>query len=175
MNTSSLTPVFARSANRLRQWLPALLVALLVAGCGPGGQRAPESAGDAQGHAHAHTPPHGGAPVLLGDHAYHLEFVLDAATGDLSAYALDGHLENFIRLPAEGIDVVLKLPAGEETLRLLPVASAATGETVGDTAHFQARSPALIGQTNFNAVVSRVDFRGRVFENVAFNYPKGNE
>ncbi len=115
------------------------------------------------------------AHVLLGDHAYHLEFVLDPATGDLSAYALDGHLENFIRLSAEGIDLVLKLPAGDETLRLLPVASAATGETVGDTSQFRARSTALIGQTNFNAVVSRVDFRGQVFENVAFNYPKGNE
>lgn len=147
---------------------------ILIQGCKPS-PIDEEASHDGHSQHHSHTPPHGGAPVLLGDHAYHLEFVLDPATGDMSAYALDGHLENFIRLQAEGIDLVLQLADGSQELRLLPVASTATGETVGDTAHFRARHTALIGQTNFNAKVLRVDFRGQVFENVEFNYPEGNE
>ena len=30
-------------------------------------------------HGHEHKPPHGGAPVELGEEEYHVEFVLDAA------------------------------------------------------------------------------------------------
>lgn len=166
--------------------LPALgfaLVLTLTIACRDGGhgddlspvgkQRGP---GSSHGHAgHHHTPPHGGAPVVLGAEAYHVEFVLDADTGRLRAYVLDGHMEQFIRLPAPALEVILNLPDGSQPLTLAAVASAATGETVGDTSHFAGQTDALRGRTNFPAVLSSITIRGQTFENVAFDYPRGNE
>jgi hypothetical protein len=129
-----------------------------------------------QGHAgHHHDPPHGGAPVVLGAEAYHVEFVLDADTGRLRAYVLDGHMERFIRIPAPALDVVLDLPGGPEPLTLAAVADAATGETVGDTSHFAGQSDRLRGQTSFAAALHNITVQGRTFGPVTFHYPHGNE
>lgn len=159
----------------------AIFVVLAATGCQPEHDHDHEEhghgshAGEEASGGHAHTPPHGGAPVLLGDHFYHLEFVLDAESGVLDAYCLDGHLEQFIRLPLESIEVTVASIDGSPTLSLLPVASTATGETVGDTSHFQAQSDALIGLEQFEAVLGKVEIGGQVFDQVAFKYPEGNE
>jgi hypothetical protein len=57
---------------------------------------------DHSAHQHEHKAPHGGTPVVLGNEAYHLEFVLDPATGKLSAYVLDGEMEKFVRTASPG-------------------------------------------------------------------------
>ncbi|HEY4990141.1 MAG TPA: hypothetical protein VII09_10060, partial [Opitutaceae bacterium] len=56
-------------------------------------------------HAHHHHAPHGGTPVELGDEAYHLELVLDEATGTLQAYVLDAEMEDFVRSPDRTLEV----------------------------------------------------------------------
>lgn len=174
---------FLMKAIRLLPTLGFALVLTLTIACREGGhgnepspvgpQRASGSSHDHAGH--DHTPPHGGAPVVLGAEAYHVEFVLDADTGRLRAYVLDGHMEQFIRLPAPALEVVLKRPDGPQPLTLAAVANAATGETVGDTSHFAGQTGALRGQTNFQAVLRSITIRGQTFENVAFDYPRGNE
>src|SRR5688500_7082232 len=50
----------------------------------------------AAGHAHADAKtgtPHGGTPVQVGDHGFHLELVPDPVEGKLLAYVLDAHAE----------------------------------------------------------------------------------
>ena len=122
---------------------------------------------------HAHTAPHGGTLVELGDHAYNLEFVRDAATGKLSAYVLDGHAENFIRLKAASFEVVASGGAEKRVLVFKPVANPATGETVGDTSQFDAQADWLKTTAAFDATLTSLEIRGTTFSAIPFNFPKG--
>ena len=63
----------------------------------PGGEA---HAGHNHSHGHVHTAPHGGTLVELGNHAYNVELLRDPATGKLTAWILDAHAENFIRIKA---------------------------------------------------------------------------
>ena len=143
--------------------LPVLvgLSALLLAGCSKSGS--PSSAGGG----HVHTAPHGGTLIELGQHAYNLELVRDAAAGKLSIYILDGHAENFIRIAAKEIEVVAIAGGQRRPLTLTAVANPATGETVGNTSQFEATADWLKSTAEFPGTVTAVDIRGTVFRNVA--------
>ena len=124
---------------------------------------------------HEHKPPHGGTPVVLGDEEYHLELVLDPANGKLQAYVLDGHLQDFVRLSAESFEVMVKLPNRSETLFVRAITTTATGEKVGDTALFETQADWLKTTTAFDAVLKALTVKGKKYENVAFNFPKGHD
>lgn len=124
---------------------------------------------------HEHVAPHGGSPVVLGDEAYHLELVRDAATGTLQVYVLDGEMENFIRTNMSALDVVANVGGSPQTLTLRPVANAATGETAGDTALFEGRADWLKTTPQFDATLATITIRGTTFRDVKFNFPKGND
>ncbi|HWF17996.1 MAG TPA: hypothetical protein VG754_01945 [Verrucomicrobiae bacterium] len=124
---------------------------------------------------HEHKPPHGGTPVVLGDEEYHVELVLDAPAGKLDAYVFDGELENFVRSTAPEFQVLAKLPSGGQTLVFKPIPNSATGETVGDTSLFETQADWLKKETNFDAVLKQITVRGKSYENVEFNFPKGND
>jgi hypothetical protein len=145
-------------------WWSALLLAVLaLSGC---------AKKDAVG-LHQGQPPHGGTPVALGGN-YHLEFVLDAASGTLSAYILDDEMEEFVRSGMSSFEVTAKVGGAEQTLVFKPVANPATGETVGDTALFTAQAGWLKTTKAFDAVIKSVTLDGTTFSNVAFNFPKGS-
>jgi hypothetical protein len=127
------------------------------------------------GHAHEHVAPHGGTVVVLGDEQFHLEFVRDPAAGKLTAYVLDAHLEDFIRIPAAGFEIAATAAGRPETLTLTPVANLATGETVGDSAEFATQADWLKTTSEFDAVLSSITIRGATFTGVKFNFPQGNE
>jgi hypothetical protein len=145
------------------------LAAALLAGCGHHQNRSSDSAPQL----HVDTPPHGGTPVALGGD-YQIEWVLDAPSGLLQAYVLDGEMENFVRIAAPSFELKAKLPSREEVLHFAAVANTATGETVGSTALFEARADWLKTNKTFDAVLPAINVEGTVFTNVAFNFPKGN-
>jgi len=122
---------------------------------------------------HKDQPPHGGTPVALGDN-YKIEFVLDAASGTLSAYMLDDEMEEFVRSGMPSFELTARVGDAEQTLVFKPVANPATGETVGDTALFTAQAGWLKTTKTFDAVIKSVTLDGTTFTNVAFNFPKGN-
>jgi hypothetical protein len=126
-------------------------------------------------HKHEHHPPHGGVPVVLGDEVYHVELVLDAATGTLQAYIFDGELENFIRSSVPSIRIDATVNGAPQTLVLNAVANPATGETVGDTSLFETRADWLKSAREFDASLKSITVRGTTFTDVKFNYPKGND
>ena len=126
-------------------------------------------------HKHEHTPPHGGAPVVLGEEEYHLEIVRDAAAGKLHLYVLDGHLDKFVRITAASIEVTATVANAPQMLTFKPVANPATGEKLGDTSLCEAQADWLKTATNFDAVVKLLDVKGKQFKDVKFNFPKGNE
>lgn len=143
-------------------------------------------------HGHGETGPHGGALVAIGEEAAHLEVVLDATTGKVTAYVLDGHAENPISIKVEQLELAFtiehknahdeKHPEGEAkeagaetlpetgTLILLAVEPGADG-----TAVFAGESADLKGAEEFDAVLSAIQIGDQEFKNVKFNYPEGNE
>jgi hypothetical protein len=122
---------------------------------------------------HEHSAPHGGALIELGEEFAHLEIVLDAATGRLTAYTLDGKAEKAIRIKQSEIEIGVGSPAA--TIKLGGVANALTGETADDTSEFSGQSERLKGATGFDGVIKTISIKGKEFKDVAFNFPKGNE
>ena len=150
--------------------LAATLAWGLLAGCG----RQPPAPGSAA-QKHEHHPPHGGTPVVLGHEEYHLELVLDAPAGRLDAYVLNGEMENFVRIKAESFEIAAQLPDRPEVLVMNAVANRATGETVGDTSMFQTQADWLKHASSFDGVLKQLAVKGSTYQNVAFNFPKGND
>jgi len=152
-----------------------LLLALAVAACGR--KHDHDHAGHDHDHSatHTHVAPHGGTGVMLGEHEFNLEFVRDATAGTLTAYVLDAHMENFVRLPAPGFEVIATVNGVRQPLALGAVGSPATGETIGDTAQFEAQADWLKTTAEFDAVIPAITVRGVTYTDVKFNFPHGNE
>ena len=149
--------------NVLLSALAALLV-LTFAGCSR-----PESS---SGGGHTHRAPHGGTLVEIGQHAYNLELVRDAATGKLTAYVLDGHAENFIRVTIPSFELIAITGGERKPLTMRAVANTATGETVGDTSQFEAQADWLKNTAEFPGLIPSIDIRGTKFDNVALQMRK---
>jgi hypothetical protein len=153
--------------------LLALTAALIVAtSCA---KKTASTAVSAKPPSHEHNAPHGGTPVVLGEEAYHIEFVRDATTGTLQAFVFDGELENFIRSSAPSFDLVATINGTPKTLTLKAVGNSATGETVGDTSLFETQADWLKNTGSFNAMLKSITIRGTTFDDVSFNFPKGND
>src|SRR5687768_16805338 len=153
---------------RFMKIFPVVLIAcsiVVVSGCGKK---------SATGHSHAayeHRAPHGGTLVELGEHAYTVELVRDDAAGRLTAYVLDGHAENFVRLKAPAIELIA-MPGGTLTrVSLQAVANPATGETVGDTSQFAAQAEWLKTAADFSGIFS-LEVRGTKFDQIEYTLPK---
>ena len=153
--------------------LSLFITLALVAGCTKQSETvAPATAATPK---HEHKPPHGGTPVVLGAELYHVELVLDAATGRLQAYVFDGELENFIRSAVPALSITATVQGTPRTLLLPAVANPATGESVGDTALFEAQADWLKGVMEFDGTLESITIRGTTFTGVKFNFPKGND
>jgi hypothetical protein len=122
---------------------------------------------------HEHSAPHGGALVELGEEFAHVELVLDAVTGALTAYALDGEAEKSVRVKQSEIEIAIENPPG--TIKLSGVSNALTGEMAGDTSEFLGQSDRLKGATDFDGVIKTISIKGKQFKDVAFNFPDGVE
>ena len=157
--------------------LPALVAffCAIVAGCAKKDAHAGHDHAAAAPAKHEHHAPHDGTAIVLGKEEYHLEFVLDAAAGKLTAYALDGELENFIRVKALSFEVVATVGTEKKPLTFQAIANPATGETVGDTSQFEAQADWLKTTRSFDAVLTSLKIRNATFLRVAFNFPKGND
>ena len=155
--------------------IPLLLLipVALVTGCN---KKAPETTTAAKPPPkHEHKPPHGGTPVVLGDEIYHVELVLDAASGKLQAFVFDGELENFIRSTVPTLQIDATVNGEARQVVLSAVANPATGEAVGDTSLFEGQADWLKSAKEFDATLKTITIRGTTFADVKFNFPKGND
>jgi len=149
-----------------------LAVALLCSA----GFAAEEKGKEKKGHHHAHKAPHGGCLVAVGDHFAHVEFVLDTATGKLTAYVLDGEAEKAVRVKQK--EIKLKIEGlGEKNfdLELKAVANVLSGETVGDTSQFEGTHEKLKGAKHFDSEIEKLEIKGQKTKDIEFCFPHGNE
>ena len=149
--------------------------AVFMAGCSDSQQSRHAASEGEQEHYHYHEAPHGGTAVVLGKEDFHIEFVRDAAVGKMQAYILDGHMHEFVRIPLASFEVAAKLPDREETLNFKAVSKRETGETVGNTALFEAEAEWLKTIEEFDGVVKQIEIRGKQYQTVLFHFPDGNE
>jgi len=137
-------------------------------------------------HHHAEKGPHGGALVAIGEEAAHLEFVLDAETGKLTAYVLDGEAEKPVAIKQANLQLALTLekhgdakteekkddlPESTFTLTLAAVSPADDGTAT----EFSAQDDKLKGADEFEAALTSLTVAGKEFKAVTFKYPEGNE
>jgi hypothetical protein len=152
-------------------WLcvPLLAGALLGSvGCGKS-----ESHSDHDhGKLHVHTAPHGGTLIELGEHEANLELVRDANAGKLTAYLLDGHAENFLRVPLPGFQLTAMVAGKSETLNFQAVANTATGEKVGDTSQFEAQADWLKTTAEFQGSIAELPVRTKIYKALQVKFPK---
>ncbi|MFN0052783.1 MAG: hypothetical protein ACKV0T_11370 [Planctomycetales bacterium] len=175
---------------------------LLSAGCGEppaapkkgggttGGSAKSEPAEEHHHHSHGEKGPHGGALVAIGDDAAHLEIVLDAETGKVTAYVLDGEAKSPLTIKAASLELTYSKEADHEheegdhdhdddadelgetgTIVLTAVSPADDGAC----SEYAGESEALRGVDEFDAVLSAITIAGREYKKVEFNYPEGNE
>ncbi len=147
-----------------------LLLMALVLGFASGCGRHDSHGGGAGGH--VHKAPHGGLLVEIGQHAYNVEFVRDADAGKLTAYILDGHAENFVRIAMPAIDLTAITGGEKKALKLTAVANPATGETVGNTSQFEAQADWLKKSGEFPGTISALEIKGTTFRDIAFYLKK---
>ncbi len=123
---------------------------------------------------HEHHPPHGGTLVVLGKEFAHLELVLDQANGKLCAYALDGEAETAVKLTQPDIEIEIIHPI-KYIVKLNAVENALTGEKQGATSEFAGQGEQLKNLSNFDGEIYTIFIKGQQFNQVSFNFPKGNE
>ncbi|HMO64900.1 MAG TPA: hypothetical protein PKE47_06715 [Verrucomicrobiota bacterium] len=147
----------------------AAAAALFLAGCG---KHDHASHGHGAGGGHSHDSLQGGVAVELGDHQFHLDVLAVPEAGQLKAFIMDAHVENFVRVPLKSFDMTVE-PAGgtPRTLTLEAQANAASGETIGDTSAFLGTAEWLKGVTNFTAILPQLEIRGQTFRGVVIRYP----
>ena len=126
-------------------------------------------------HGHAHVAPHGGTLIVLGEESAHLEWVMDAASGKVDLYVLDGEAINGLPVPQESLRFAIEGVPELTSVELQAVASSLSGETVGNSSRFQGEIAGLKGAEQFKATLEAITVRGVDFRGVSFPYPEGNE
>lgn len=168
MPASPLERTSHESINTMKTLLTCLLALAALAATA-----APEK--DQAKKGHAHTAPHGGTLVEVGDHQFNLEFLFDAERGVLQAWILDAHAENFVRVPLKEFRVVARAGGKEQALAFRAVANELSGETVGDTSQFEARAPWLREAKAFAGTVTEIIIRGARFADIRFRFPDNDD
>jgi hypothetical protein len=144
-------------------------------------------------HHHAEQGPHGGTLVAIGQDDAHLELVLNAETGTLTAYVLDGQAEKAVPIKQKNLQLAITLEHdhdGEheqnsdgqdehkddlpETLVTLMLSAASPGED-GTASEFSGQADELKGAREFEAALTSITIGKTPFTGVTFKYPEGNE
>lgn len=143
-------------------------------------------------HHHAEKGPHGGALVAIGHDDAHLEVVLNAETGTVTAYVLDGAAEKPVAIKQKSLQLALtvehdhhkeggdkkddadkKDEVPDETAQLTLTAVSPAED--GSASEFSGQVDELKGADEFEAALSSIKIGDKEFKGVTFKYPEGNE
>jgi hypothetical protein len=152
-------------------------------------------------HHHAEKGPHEGTLVAIGQDDAHLEIVLDAKTGTLTAYVLDGAAEKPIAITQKSLQLALTLEHHDhdgdksdgdkadeadkkgdadkkdeipDDVVLLMLTAVSSGKD-GTASEFSGQLDALKGADEFDASLTSIKIGDKEFMGVKFKFPEGNE
>ena len=154
-----------------------LTAGLFAAGCNKSSQTASNDHGHDHGlDGHSHDkksgPPHGGTPVQVGGHDFHLELVNDTHAGKMLAYVFDDHLEHAESVPPTTFELIAKIGAMEHRATFNP--GDGSRPALAEVNVFHATADWLKTATNFDGVIPTITLKNETFTNVTFSYPKGS-
>src|SRR5688500_5278033 len=124
-------------------------------------------------HGHSHGPPHGGTPVNVAEHKYHLELVRDATNGVMQAYVLDGDLHDFIPVPETSFALTANTGGKTERIDFLRTTNAMSPNPTDPSFSFEGRAEWVKTATNFDGLIPSITLKGQTFTNITFPFPKG--
>lgn len=154
----------------------ALLLSVALFGCNKHDETEhTDGQGHAEEEAHVHHPLiEGGSLIELGDHEANLEVHLNAETGELVIYLVDGHATDYVRSSQVSLLVTVEPAEGEAyTLTLPQVASTLSGEKVGDSSKYQLQDDRLKGATDLHGKVASVAMLGTTYSDIEIAWPAG--
>jgi len=152
-------------------WLLALTLPLSP-GCG----HDHEHGDHGHSHDHVHEARNGGTLVVLAEEFAHMEVLVDAEAGEVTAWSLGPHCETYVKLAQPTIDLTFAADGAEPfTLTLAAQYSEASSDAEGSSSWFAATDERLVGLESFDGTFGTIDARGRTFETTAFPYPEGND
>ena len=146
------------------KWAIAAIVASVLFGCSDSGQN---QASSSQGH--SHPAPHGGALVMLGQHAAQIELVPENGGKTWALYVLDGGAQRFARV--EQATVSATLDGRSATFHA--VENAATGESIGNTSKFALKADWLDPDGRFPVKIDEIVILSQSFSEIEFGFPEG--
>jgi hypothetical protein len=160
------------SKSGRNSWIAGIVCAVMMlglCGCGRGHDHAHDHDKDKKshaGHAHAHTAKHGGVALVLGDEEYHIEFTYGETPGTLQAFFFDGEMENYMRIAAASFPALARIGEEERALVFHATANPATGETVGNTALFEAHAEWLAAKPVLTLSLASITVKSRTYTNL---------
>jgi hypothetical protein len=142
----------------------ALLLLVLANGC----KRSDNH--DHDDHAHFESLPHNGTGVAIGDHGFHLEFVLDPTKSKIQAYVLDDHAEHYEYVTEQSFELIAKWDGKEEKVvfQRVPDPQNPKGSNL-----FEATVKELATAKEFTGEIPRIVLKGKEFKDIKFPFPKG--
>ena len=152
-------------------FLFSMLISLLVVGCA---EHQHDESCESHGGLHVHEPLLGGQLMALGEHGsgYNLELLIDEKNR-FSVYILDAHAENFVRIQQESLQVHLS-DENKTSLTLGAVADSATGETIGNTSHFQT-TESIDHLLPLGASIKLIEIGSNQYSGIDFVFPKDSQ
>ncbi len=123
------------------------------------------------GHGHSHEAKHGGVAVALGDEEFHIEFTHGSSPGIISAYFLDAHMEDYVRLDAPSFSASVVIDGRSQAVVFAAVSNVATGEKIGDSSLFEGRIVGLPDHPALLVSVPALIVKGRTYANIKARLP----
>lgn len=146
------------------KWAIVAAIASALLGCSDSGEN---QASSSQGH--LHPAPHGGALVMLGQHAAQIELVPEDGGKSWALYVLDGGAQRFARIEQATVSATLD---GRSAI-FHAVENAATGESAGNTSKFALKADWLDPDGRFSVKIDEVTIFGQSFSGIEFVFPEG--
>jgi hypothetical protein len=130
---------------------------------------------DVAGADHAHKTPHGGTPVLVANHKFHLELVRDGAAGLIQAYVLDDALKKSVAVRETNFTLRATFAGRSESVDFKRAQNVADKKLPAASSLFEARAEWIKSAKNFNGVIPAITLNGQSFTNITFPFPKGTQ
>lgn len=117
-------------------------------------------------HGHHHHAPHHGSLTMLGEHLAQIELVVDAESGKVEAYILDGDAEQALTVDHADLELVISLPDATEPLTLKLAPADAAKQQDG----FVAQDDKLKGVKAFKATLTSLKIKDQTHDKVAVEF-----